>query len=112
MSESKDGSGSQNNRNRRGRGRRSRSSGGGHRGGRGEAKRDYLPSDAELAEEEANLDREGDDGLEGVVVNELKSKSVSDLTELAESMDVENAAGLRKQDLIFAILKTQTEIRG
>jgi len=112
-SESKDGSGSQNNRNRRGRGRRSRSSGGGQRGGRGgEAKRDYLPSDAELAEEEATLDREGDDGLESVVVKDLKAKSASELTEFAESMDVENAAGLRKQDLIFAILKTQTENRG
>jgi len=111
--DSKDGSGSQNNRNRRGRGRRSRSSGGGHRGGRGgEAKRDYLPSDAELAEEEACLDREGDDGLDSVVVKELKAQSVSELTKFAESMDVENAAGLRKQDLIFAILKTQTENRG
>jgi transcription termination factor Rho len=113
-SDSKDGSGSQNNRNRRGRGRRSRSTGGGgQRGGRGgEAKRDYLPSDAELAEEEASLDREGDEGLESVVVKELKLQSVSELTEFAESMDVENAAGLRKQDLIFAILKAQTEIRG
>ena len=112
-SDSKDSSGSQNNRNRRGRGRRSRSSGGGQRGGRGgEAKRDYLPSDAELAEEEATLDREGDDGLESVVVKDLKAKSASELTEFAESMDVENAAGLRKQDLIFAILKTQTENRG
>ena len=114
--ESKDGSGSQNNRNRRGRGRRSRASGGGgggHRGGRGgEARRDYLPSDAELAEEEASLDRQPDDGSESIVVAELKQKSVAELTEFAESMEVENAAGLRKQDLIFAILKTQTEKRG
>jgi len=114
-SESKDSSGAQNNRNRRGRGRRSRSSGGGggHRGGRGgEPKRDYLPSDAELAEEEASLDSQPDDGSESVVVPELKMKSVSELTELAESMEIENAAGLRKQDLIFSILKTQTENRG
>jgi transcription termination factor Rho len=124
-SENKDGSGPQSNRNRRGRGRRSRSSsgsggnsgggggGGNQRGGRGgEAKRDYLPSDAELAEEEASLDRQEDDGSESIFVRDLKEKSVSELTELAESMDVENAGGLRKQDLIFAILKMQTENRG
>ena len=115
-SDNKDGSGSQSNRSRRGRGRRSRSSGGGNRGGRGggggEPKRDYLPSDAELAEEEASIDDQTDDGSETIVVCELKAKSVAELTELGESMDVENAAGLRKQDLIFAILKTQTEKRG
>jgi transcription termination factor Rho len=128
----KDGSGPQNsNRNRRGRGRRSRNpsgggsggssgggsggggGGGGHRGGRGDApKRDYLPSDAELAEEEADLENQSDDPSETIYVRELKQKTVAELTKLAESMDVENAAGLRKQDLIFAILKTQTENRG
>ena len=125
-SESKDGSGSQANRNRRGRGRRSRSStgggsgggggggGGGNRGGHrgGEPKRDYLPSDAELAEEEASLENQVDDGSEKIVVRELKAKSMPELTQLAESMNVENAAGLRKQDLVFAILKAQTEKRG
>jgi transcription termination factor Rho len=115
-SENKDGSGSnQSNRNRRGRGRRSRSSGGGggSRGGRGgEPKRDYLPSDAELAEEEASLENQVDDGSESVVVKELKANTMAELAELAREMDVENAAGLRKQDLIFAILKTQTENRG
>jgi len=114
-SENKDGSGSnQSNRNRRGRGRRSRSSGGGGgRGGRGgEPKRDYLPSDAELAEEEASLENQVDDGSESVVVKDLKAKTVAELAQLALEMDVENAAGLRKQDLIFAILKTQTENRG
>ena len=90
------GSGSQNNRNRRGRGRRSRSSGGGHRGGRGgEPKRDYLPSDAELAEEEASLDSQPDDGSESVVVAEPKKKSVAELTELAESMERPRSARCR-----------------
>jgi transcription termination factor Rho len=114
-SDNKDGSGSQSNRSRRGRGRRSRSSGGGGggRGGRGgEPKRDYLPSDAELAEEEASLENQVDDDSEKIVVRELKAQSVAELTALGESMDVENAAGLRKQDLIFAILKAQTEKRG
>ncbi|HKK52548.1 MAG TPA: transcription termination factor Rho, partial [Myxococcota bacterium] len=47
-----------------------------------------------------------------MVVRELKAKAMPELTQLAESMDVENAAGLRKQDLVFAILKAQTEKRG
>ena len=124
----KDGSGSQNNRSRRGRGRRSRSGGGnsgntggggggggggGHRGGRGgEPKRDYLPSDAELAAEEASLDEQTDDDAVTIVVRELKAKSMAELVSLAESMDVENAGSMRKQDLMFAILKVQTENRG
>jgi transcription termination factor Rho len=100
-------------RSRRGRGRRPRS--GGARGGasRGAAeapKRDYLPSDAELAEEEAGM--VDDDGAERLDVRELKQLGVQDLTARAEEMNVENAAGLRKQDLIFAILKAQTEKRG
>jgi transcription termination factor Rho len=115
-SDNKDGSGSnQSNRNRRGRGRRSRNSSGGNsgRGGRGgEPKRDYLPSDAELAEEEASLENQVDDGSESVVVKDLKANTMAELAKLALEMDVENAAGLRKQDLIFAILKTQTENRG
>ncbi len=114
--EPKDGSGSSQNRsNRRGRGRRSRSGGGGNRGGRGasgEPKRDYLPSDAELAEEEASLEAQLDDDAETIVVRELKAKAMPELLELAQEMDVENAGGLRKQDLIFAILKSQTEKRG
>ena len=131
--DSKDGGGSQQNRNRRGRGRRSRNSGGsgsssgsgsgsggggGNRGNRGggggggEAKRDYLPSDAELAEEEASLDAQLDDGAETIVVSELKAKTMPGLAEMAAEMDVENSGGLRKQDLIFAILKSQTEKRG
>jgi transcription termination factor Rho len=103
------GASSQSNRNRRGRNRRSRS---GSRGGRsdGAPKRDYLPSDAELAEEEASM--VDDDGAERVYVKELKAKTMQDLTELAEDMQVENAAGMRKQDLLFAILKVQTEKRG
>lgn len=113
--DTKDGSGSSQNRsNRRGRGRRSRSGGGnrGNRGASGEAKRDYLPSDAELAEEEASLDAQLDDDAETIVVRELKAKAMPELLKMAQEMDVENAGGLRKQDLIFAILKSQTEKRG
>ncbi|MBW2271361.1 MAG: transcription termination factor Rho, partial [Deltaproteobacteria bacterium] len=53
-----------------------------------------------------------DDGAERVYVKELKEKSIEELTLLAEEMKVENAAGMRKQDLLFSILKVQTEKRG
>ena len=73
-------------------------------------KRDYLPSDDELAEDE--LLAEEDNGGERLNVMELKLKPMQELTEIAEDLDVENAAGMRKQDLIFALLKAQTEAKG
>ena len=103
--ESTGSSGGGGNRNRRGRGRRSRS---GNRSN-GAAKRDYLPSDDEL-EEEA-LEADDDNGVR-IDVAELKAKTMQELTEFAAEMEVENASGLRKQDLLFAILKAQTEQKG
>ncbi len=38
-------------------------------------------------------------------LNELKSKNPSDLLSYAESLDIENASNLRKQDMMFACLK-------
>ncbi|MFP8882010.1 MAG: transcription termination factor Rho [Myxococcota bacterium] len=45
-------------------------------------------------------------------VMDLKSKGTEELAGLGESLGVENAAGLRKQDLIFEILRAQTEKKG
>ena len=42
-------------------------------------------------------------------LNELKSKNPSDLLLYAESLDVENASNLRKQDMMFACLKKVAE---
>ncbi len=53
-----------------------------------------------------------DDTTEKLHVNDLKARSMQDLTDLAESLLVENAAGKRKQDLIFEILKAQTAKQG
>jgi len=56
-----------------------------------------------------------DDGVdEGdrMYVSEIKAKAMPELAELANSLEVENAAGLRKQDLIFQILKAQTANQG
>ena len=43
---------------------------------------------------------------------ELKDKSIIDLNNIAKEMGVQNAAGLRKQELIFKILQTQAEKSG
>jgi transcription termination factor Rho len=42
----------------------------------------------------------------------LKELGVSDLTSIAKRLDVPNATALRKQELIFQILKAQTEQNG
>ena len=57
------------------------------------------------------IDDDEDDG-DRMYVAEIKAKSVAELAELAESLNVENAAGLRKQDVIFQILKAQTANEG
>ncbi len=43
---------------------------------------------------------------------ELKEKSIGELTSIAKDLKLENASGLRKQELIFAILQAQTEKNG
>jgi transcription termination factor Rho len=111
-----DSNGSQGNRSRRGRGRRRSSSsrsGGNTRtksDGPQTVKREYLPSEEDLAEEEAAAD-EYDDS-ERIYVRDLKANTMPELTQTAEDMEVENAAGLRKQDLLFAILQAQTAKHG
>ena len=42
-------------------------------------------------------------------LKDLKKKSPADLVEMAEELGVEGASTLRKQDLLFAILKAQAE---
>jgi transcription termination factor Rho len=53
-------------------------------------------------------DLDDDPNVERVSVKDLKDKAVQELTEMGEGLGVENAAGLRKQDLIFEILKALT----
>ncbi len=47
-----------------------------------------------------------------ISISELKEKTIDELTEVAKELKVEGAAGMRKQDLIFAILQAQTEKTG
>jgi transcription termination factor Rho len=42
-------------------------------------------------------------------LEELKSKTPADLLTFAEELDIENASALRKQDMMFAILKKMAE---
>lgn len=42
----------------------------------------------------------------------LKEMSISELTHIAKDMGIENATGLRKQELIFKVLAAQTEKSG
>ena len=43
---------------------------------------------------------------------ELKQKKISELTHMAKEFNIEGASGMRKQDLIFALLQAQTEKNG
>jgi transcription termination factor Rho len=47
-----------------------------------------------------------------ISISELKEKTIDELTEVAKALKLEGAAGLRKQDLIFAILQAQAEKTG
>jgi transcription termination factor Rho len=94
---------------RRGR-RRSRGGNGlGPRNGR-TSPQDILDVADELTEEDL-LD-DGEECGETLDVAEMKRTPMEELTELGESLAVENVAGMRRQDLIFAILKANAENRG
>ena len=45
-------------------------------------------------------------------ITTLKDKSIHELTQIAKELNVAGATGMRKQDLIFQILKAQTEKSG
>jgi len=45
-------------------------------------------------------------------LQELKGKKISELNNLARELNIEGASGMRKQDLIFALLNAQTEQNG
>ena len=47
-----------------------------------------------------------------ISISELKEKTIDELTDMAKELKVEGASGLRKQDLIFAILQAQAENSG
>jgi transcription termination factor Rho len=66
-----------------------------------EAPRDAEPTEASKAVAALGLSR--------MTLQELKEKSPADLLAFAEQFDIENANAMRKQDMMFAILKTLAE---
>src|SRR6202041_4079121 len=43
---------------------------------------------------------------------ELKDKNITDLAKIAKELNIPGASGMRKQELIFQILRAQTEKNG
>jgi len=75
-----------------------------------------LPEESQVDEKTA-LNGKADPSLNGDSANkldlgELKSKTINALYSLAKDMGLERISGLKKQDLIFEILKGQTEQKG
>jgi transcription termination factor Rho len=52
------------------------------------------------------------EGKKGLNITELKEMSIQKLTQVAKDLAVAGATGMRKQELIFQILKAQTEQSG
>jgi len=48
-------------------------------------------------------------GLKAMKLQELKAKTPTDLLNFAEELEIENASSMRKQDMMFAILKELAE---
>ncbi len=65
-----------------------------------------------LDEETQAAESSDTEGKQRLDIRTLKDMSISELTHVARELEVENPAGLRKQDLIFKILQAQTEREG
>ncbi len=62
----------------------------------------------DMATEEP-VKKEPPKGMTRMTLQELKEKDPKDLLKLAESLEIENASTMRKQDMMFAILKDLAE---
>ncbi len=99
-------------------GRNDRGQRGGGHPNRGE--RAHLPkesaelADAELAEGLERAERHGRDGNDVNVLDlsTLKEMGITELTKIGKDLEVPGATGMRKQELIFEILRARTEKSG
>lgn len=71
----------------------------------------------ELSRNEQQLYKTGDgkkmiNEQERLDVKELQDKTISELIDLAHEVKIEGASGMKKQELIFAILQAQAEAQG
>ncbi|MBN1442760.1 MAG: transcription termination factor Rho [Planctomycetes bacterium] len=72
-----------------------------------------LPDDAEIDQEAAALDQQDTtEETVGLHISELQKMGIAELHELAERENVSEYAGLKKQDLIFKILKERVSKTG
>jgi len=84
------------------------------RGDGGGAPRSDAPAAAPAARHGESGGGSRDEGRRGRGLNitDLKDKSIQQLTQIAKDLTVAGATGMRKQELIFQILKAQTEQSG
>ena len=76
----------------------------GHRGGQ--------PPQPDVANEVIEVPAGQEGRQKGLNISELKEMSIQNLTQVAKDLNVAGATGMRKQELIFQILKAQTEQSG
>src|SRR5688572_5289633 len=81
-----------------------------HRGGGGHQPPPQPDVAAEAAEHAAAALQEGK--KPGLNITDLKEMTIQHLTQVAKDLEVAGATGMRKQELIFQILKAQTEQSG
>jgi len=79
---------------------------GSHRGPQAPPQPDVANEVLELQEAELR------EGRKGLNITDLKEMSIHHLTQFAKDLEVAGATGMRKQELIFQILKAQTEQSG
>ena len=68
-----------------------------------------IDTTAEEAPDDAGSSAIASMGLQRMSLQELKEKSPTDLLAFAEALEIENANAMRKQDMMFAILKALAE---
>ncbi len=60
----------------------------------------------------AERERRERESPRGVALSELESKTLTELREMAKTLDISGVTSLKKQDLIFRLLQAQTEQQG
>jgi transcription termination factor Rho len=75
----------------------------------GEAGEDNLALSADGDDDREVAGAEGGLGVSRMSLQELKEKSPAELLAFAEQFDIENANAMRKQDMMFGILKASAE---
>jgi transcription termination factor Rho len=104
-------------------GRQDRGGGGGgrpDRGGYGQQERSSSHHRDMMMDEPVDIPPISDEDLSNIELSDadradlnsknLKSKKIEDLTALANKLKIENAAGLRRQDLVFEVLKRAAKL--